>query len=151
MMLLDANLLLYAEDSLSPHHDVARDWLDEQLSGVEPVCLCWATLTAFLRITTNQRIMQRPLTLTEAGAKVNGWLSQSCVRLVQPTPLHWEILQKLMDEAGVTGNLVPDAHLAALAMEHACTLCSADGDFSRFASIRWHNPLKDRGCSNRPA
>jgi toxin-antitoxin system PIN domain toxin len=142
MILLDANLLLYAEDSLSPHHDNARKWLDLQLSGVEPVCLCWATLTAFLRITTNHRIMQRPLTLAEAGAKVSGWLSQPCVRLVQPTPLHWEILQKLMVEAGVTGNLVPDAHLAALAVEHACLLCSADGDFSRFSSVRWHNPLK---------
>jgi len=142
MMLLDANLLLYAEDSLSPHHATAREWLDQQLSGVEPVCLCWATLTAFLRITTNHRIMQRPLTLTEAGAKVSGWLAQPCVRLVQPTPVHWEILQKLMAEAGVTGNLVPDAHLAALAEEHACLLCSADGDFARFSSVRWHNPLK---------
>jgi hypothetical protein len=142
MMLLDANLLLYAEDSLSPHHATAREWLDQQLSGVEPVCFCWATLTAFLRITTNHRIMQRPLALTEAGAKVSGWLAQPCVRLVQPTPVHWEILQKLMAEAGVTGNLVPDAHLAALAVEHACLLCSVDGDFARFPSVRWHNPLK---------
>ena len=142
MILLDANLLLYAEDSLSPHHTAAKDWLDLQLSGVEPVCLCWPTLTAFLRITTNHRIMQRPLTLAEAGAKVSGWLSQPCVRLVEPTPLHWEIMQKLMTEAGVTGNLVPDAHLAALAIEHACLLCSADADFARFASVRWLNPLK---------
>ena len=143
MKLLDANLLLHAEDGLSPHHHVAREWLDQQLSGVAPVCLCWATLTAFLRIATNHRIMERPLTCAEASAKVSGWLSQPCVRLVQPTPLHWEILKKLMQEAGVTGNLVPDAHLAALAVEHNCTLCSADGDFARFSSVRWQNPLKN--------
>ena len=142
MRLLDANLLLYAEDSLSPHHDAAREWLDQQLSGVETVCLCWATLLAFLRITTNPRVMQRPLTCQEASAKVSSWLSQPCVRLVQPTSLHWEILQKLMAEAAIAGNLVPDAHLAALAVEHACILCSADGDFARFSSVRWHNPFK---------
>jgi toxin-antitoxin system PIN domain toxin len=140
--LVDANLLLYAEDSLSPHHDAAREWLDQQLSGVVPVGLCWATLTAFLRIATNHRIMDRPLTCVEASAKVSGWLSQPCVRLVHPTPRHWEILKELMREAKVTGNLVPDAHLAALAVEHNCTLCSADGDFARFPSIRWLNPLK---------
>lgn len=142
MKLLDANLLLYAEDCLSPHHDAAREWLDSQLSGVEPVCLCWATLTAFLRITTNQRILQRPLTLAEASDKVNGWLAQPCVRVVSPTSLHWEILKNLMAEAGVTGNLVPDAHLAALAVEHACTLFSTDSDFARFRSVKWRNPLK---------
>ncbi|MEI8036897.1 MAG: type II toxin-antitoxin system VapC family toxin [Verrucomicrobiota bacterium] len=142
MILIDANLLLYAEDSLSPHHAAAKAWLDKQLSGADPVGLCWTTLTAFLRITTNQRIMQRPLSLAEASAKVSGWLAQPCVRLVQPTSLHWAILQKIMAEAGVVANLVPDAHLAALAMEHASVLCSADGDFARFSSIRWHNPLK---------
>lgn len=141
MKLLDANLLLYAEDSLSPHHEAAREWLDRQLSGLEPVCLCWATLTAFLRITTNHRILVRPLSCEEASTKVNGWLSQPCVRLVQPTPLHWDILKNLMREAGAIGNLVPDAHLGALAVEHSCTLCSADGDFARFPSVRWYNPL----------
>ncbi len=144
MILVDANLILYAEDSLSAHHRTARDWWDERLSGSNPVCLCWPVLTAFLRISTNARIMERPLTGEEAGIRVDRWLAQPCVRLVAATSSHWKILRGLMQEAAATANLVPDAHLAALAIEHGCTLYSSDRDFGRFPSLKWVNPLQGR-------
>ena len=142
MILVDANIPLYAEDSLSEHHEVIRTWWDAQLSGSEPVALCWPVLTAFLRISTNPRILRRPLTLREASARVQSWLDQPCVRMVEPTDNHWEIFQRLLQEGRATANLVSDAHLAALAVEHNCTLCSTDADFARFKSVKWHNPLK---------
>lgn len=142
MILVDANIPLYAEDSLSEHHEVIRTWWDAQLSGSEPVALCWPVLTAFLRISTNPRILRRPLTLREASARVQSWLDQPCVRMVEPTDNHWEIFQRLLQEGRATANLVSDAHLAALAVEHNCTLCSTDADFARFKSVKWFNPLE---------
>ena len=144
MIFVDANLLLYAEDSASPHHSVAREWWDEQLSGTEPVALCWPVLTAFIRIATNARLHRRPLTLKEAVERVQSWLDQPCVRLVQPTDQHWSIFQKLLRGGSATANLVSDAHLAALAVEHNCTLHSTDADFARFPGLRWKNPIGGR-------
>lgn len=142
MILVDANIPLYAEDSLSEHHEGIRTWWDAQLSGSEPVALCWPVLTAFLRISTNPRILRRPLTLREASARVQSWLDQPCVRMVEPTDNHWEIFQRLLQEGRAAANLVSDAHLAALAVEHNCTLCSTDADFARFKSVKWFNPLE---------
>lgn len=142
MILVDANIPLYAEDSLSEHHEVVRAWWDAQLSGSEPVALCWPVLTAFLRIGTNPRILRRPLTLRESSARVQSWLDQPCVRMIQPTDGHWEIFQRLLHEGRAAANLVSDAHLAALAIEHNCTLCSTDADFARFKSVKWFNPLE---------
>lgn len=141
MILVDANLLLYAEDSLSEHHKVAQAWWDEQLSGAGPVCLCWPVLNAFLRIGTNARLHQRPLTLKEAGQRVQSWLDQPSVRLIQPTEQHWPLFQKMLREGNASGNLVSDAHLAALAIEHNCVLHSTDSDFARFRSLKWVNPV----------
>lgn len=141
MILVDVNILLYAEDSLSVHHDKARRWWDTQLSGSEPVCFCWPVLSAFLRITTNARILNRPLTRQEASARVQSWLQQPCSRIVQPTADHWTIYQEVMEEGNALANLIPDAHLGALAREHACTLYSSDLDFARFPSVDWKNPL----------
>lgn len=142
MILVDANLLLYAEDSLSEHHDGAREWWDAQLSGTKPVGLCWPVLTAFIRIGTNARLHQRPLTLKEAVDRVQSWLGQPCVRFILPTEQHWTIFRRVLREGGnATGNLVPDAHLAALAIEHNCELYSSDADFARFPGLAWHNPL----------
>lgn len=141
MILVDANLLLYAEDSLSAPHDAARTWWDEQLSGSDPIGLCWMVLTAFIRIGTNARLHQRPLTLTEATERVQSWLDQPCVRILQPTDQHWPIFQRLLRSANVTANLVSDAHLAALAVEHNCVLQSTDGDFARFRGLKWKNPI----------
>jgi uncharacterized protein len=144
MILVDANLLLYAEDSLSEHHEAARRWWDNQLSGSEPVGLCWPVLTAFIRIGTNARLHQRPLTPGEATQRVQSWLDQPCVRILQPTDQHWGIFQRLLREGGAVANLVSDAHLAALAVEHNCELCSTDSDFARFPGLKWTNPISPK-------
>jgi toxin-antitoxin system PIN domain toxin len=141
VILVDANVLLYAEDSLSEHHEAARSWWDEQLSGVEPVALCWPVVNAFVRIGTNARLHQRPLTLREAIERVQSWLEQPCVRVIQPGDQHWAIFQRMLQSGNALGNLVSDAHLAALAVEYNCVLQSTDADFSRFRGLKWKNPL----------
>jgi uncharacterized protein len=137
---MDANILLYAEDSLSVYHESIRAWWDAQLSGSAPVGLCWPVLTAFIRIATNVRLHQRPLTLQEAVERVQSWLDQPCVRIILPTEKHWEILQEMLVKGNATANLVSDAHLAALAIEHNCELYSTDSDFARFPGLNWVNP-----------
>ena len=141
MILVDANLLLYAEDQLSPHHDVAREWWDAQLSGISPVCLCWTVLCAFIRISTNPRVFKHPLSLDQAILRVQGWLDQPCTRIVYPTERHWAVLQQLLVGGQAVANLVTDAHVAALAIEHGCELISTDADFSRFSKVKWRNPI----------
>ncbi len=141
MILVDANILLYAEDRRSDRHERARGWWDEQLSGSSPVCLCWTVLNAFIRIGTNPRVYERPLSLAQAVSRVQSWLDQPCVRIVNPTGRHWEVFQDLLTRSQAGANLVTDAHLAALAMEHGCEMCSSDCDFSRFPGLRWKNPL----------
>ncbi|MFZ4775495.1 MAG: type II toxin-antitoxin system VapC family toxin [Terrimicrobiaceae bacterium] len=142
MILVDANLLLYAEDSLSVHHEAARNWWDEQLSGADPVALCWPVLTAFIRIGTNPRLHKRPLTLKEASMRVQSWLDQPCVRIVTPTDQHWTIFQRMLHAGNAAANLVSDAHLAALAVEHNSTMASTDADFARFRGLKWVNPIR---------
>ncbi len=142
MILVDANILLYAEDNLSLHHKKARTWWDARLSGTAPICLSWTVINAFIRISTNRKVFERPLSLDEAIARIQSWMGQPCVRLIQPTDRHWEVLQDLLREAQAIGNLVTDAHLAALAAEHGCTLYSCDVDFARFPGLKWRNPLK---------
>lgn len=142
MILVDANVLLYAEDSLSPHHEPARRWWDAQLSGASPVCLAWTVMCAFIRIATNPRVFEHPLSLEQAIERVGSWLDQPCVRIVRPTERHWLVLQELLVEGKAVANLVTDAHLAALAIEHGCELCSTDADFARFPKLKWRNPLR---------
>ena len=144
MILVDANLLLYAEDSLSEHHEAARAWWDKRLSGSRLVCLCWPVVTAFIRVGTNARLHQRPLTLKEAMERVQSWLDQPCVRIIQTSDLHWAIFQRMLREADATANLVSDAHLAALAVEHNCELQSTDRDFARFPGLKWTNPITSK-------
>jgi uncharacterized protein len=141
VILVDTNLILYAEDSLSPFHQKARLWWDEQLSGAAPVGLCWPVITAFIRIATNSRLQQRPLTPSEATTKVQSWLGQPCVRILEAGPAHWEILKPILLELRITGNLVSDAHLAALAIGYGAELCSTDNDFAIFPGLRWRNPI----------
>lgn len=142
MILVDANILLYAEDALNLQHDKAREWWDATLSGAAPVCLCWPVVSAFIRIGTNPRVFKNPLSLKQASARVDSWFKQPCVRMVEPTDRHWPIFKKLLLDGQATGNLVTDAHLAALAMEYGCQMVSADADFSRFPKLKWYNPLK---------
>jgi len=149
LILVDANILLYAEDSSSPFHARANEWWVAQLSGSSPVCLCWSVLSAFLRIATHRQVFERPLTLEEAIARVESWLNQPCVRIVQPTERHWQFFSDMLTSGKATANLVPDAHLAALALEHGCQLQSTDVDFSRFSKLAWKNPLEERTKSSR--
>jgi toxin-antitoxin system PIN domain toxin len=142
MILVDTNILIYAEDKLSPLHEDARHWWDTQLSGEFPVCLCWSILASFFRISTNRQIFIKPLTMKQAITRVQSWIDQPCVRLINPTESHWQIFQTMLLEGQATANLVADAHLAALAIEHGCILCSTDSDFSRFPKLKWKNPLK---------
>jgi len=141
MILVDANLLLYAEDSLSEHHQATRTWWDAQLSGAEPICLCWPVLTAFIRIGTNVRLHRRPLTLGEAVERVQSWFDQPCVRIIYPGEQHWAIFQVMLRDGKAIGSLVSDAHLAAMAVEHNCILQSTDVDFARFKGLKWNNPI----------
>ncbi len=142
MILVDANILLYAHDSLAEFHKPAKTWWDAQLSGTDAVGLPWQTIQAFLRISTNPRLHKRPLTVSEATDRIESWFAQPCVKILQPTDAHWTVFRQLVRDANATGNLITDAHLAALAIEHRCELFSSDADFSRFKSLKWRNPLR---------
>lgn len=141
MILVDANILLYAEDTLNPYHRQAREWWDSNLSQSDPICLCWMVLSAFIRIGANSKVFENPLSLKHAIARVQSWLDQPCTRIIRPTEHHWVILQQMLTDAQAVANLVTDAHLAALAIEHSCELISTDSDFSRFPKLKWSNPL----------
>jgi hypothetical protein len=141
MMLVDANLLLYAYDPRSAHHDASRKWLEATLSGTELVRFAWVTLWAFLRISTNPRVFERPLTVEEAMHAVGAWLAQPVAGILEPSERHWEKLQELAMQAQVKGPLVMDAVIATLAIEHGATLHTTDVDFARFPSLKWRNPL----------
>lgn len=141
MILVDANILLYAVDADAPRHERAVTWWDGRLSRGEATGLCWPTLTAFLRISTNPRLYRRPLTTEEASGRVNAWLACPCVRVLVPTSRHWEVVQRQLEVSQARADLVMDAHLAALAVQHDCGLASTDADFAKFPEVRWVNPL----------
>lgn len=141
MILVDANLLVYARVTSFTQHAPAREWLDAQLSGTTRVGLPWPSLLAFLRLVTNPRVFARPDSVTGAWAQVRAWLRADVAWIPRPTDRHGDVLESLLVSSDVRGNLIPDAHLAALAIEHGLTLCSSDGDFARFAGLQWTNPL----------
>jgi hypothetical protein len=142
VILVDANVLIYAIDADSPHHRSARRWLEEALSGTTAVGLAWVVILAFLRLTTRSGILRRPLPPEHAMAFVDEWLAQPYVTAVSPGEGHWTILRKLLKDAGTAGNLTSDAHLAAIALELGAAICSTDGDFERFPGIERINPLR---------
>ena len=142
MILVDTNILIYGHVGSFTQHQAAKSWLDACLNGTAPVGLPWPSTLAFLRLVTNPRIFEQPETLDEAWRQVNEWLDCPPVWIPQPTERHLEILSALFASQGITANLVPDAHLAALAIEHGLLLCSTDGDFARFPGLRWKNPLQ---------
>jgi len=142
-MLIDANLLVFAVREESPFHVKARNWLTDQLNGERRVGIPWQSLAAFLRITTNPRIYEQPLEPIAAWTYVEGWLADDLVWTPAPTPRHAQVLGDLIKHHQPRGNLVTDAQLAALAIEHGLEVCSADTDFARFTEIRWNNPLAD--------
>jgi toxin-antitoxin system PIN domain toxin len=141
MILIDANLLVYALAASMAQHEPARSWLDRRLNGTASVGMPWQSLLAFARLVSNPRIFQRPLTVTAAWRQIEEWLDCPAVRIPVPGDRHRETLAPLIRTAQGRANLIPDAHLAALAIEHGLILCSTDGDFARFPGLRWENPL----------
>jgi toxin-antitoxin system PIN domain toxin len=141
VILLDANLLIYAHVRTFQQHAAARQWLDQQLSGTARVGLPWSSLLAFLRIVTNARLFERPEPLEDAWKQVRAWLAAEPAWIPGPTDRHADVLGQVLAASGAQANLIPDAHLAALAIEHGLTLCSTDGDFARFGALKWSNPL----------
>ena len=142
MILIDANILIYAHVDSLPQNRVARSWLDQRLSGRTQVGLPWASLLAFMRIVTNQRIFEHPESVPDAWRQVRAWLASEVAWAPQPTERHADVLGEMLTVGGMQGNLVQDAHLAALAIEHGLLLCSADSDFARFPELRWMNPIQ---------
>ena len=142
MILVDANLLVYAHVSSFPQHASARKWLDARINAAAPVGLPWPSLLAFVRIVSNPRIFDRPASVSAAWRQVESWLAAKSVWVPLPTERHLQVLGPLMASVEGRANLVPDAHLAALAIEHGLVLCSTDGDFARFDGLEWRNPLR---------
>jgi uncharacterized protein len=141
MIVVDVNLLINAENADDSRHDKARTWWDAQLSGEEPVRYPWLTIIAFLRITTARNVMPFPLSGAAAVERVNSWLAQPNVGIADPGVRHPQILSELVNKHKLTGNMMTDAHLAAISIEQDCVLCTADSDFSRFPELKWRNPL----------
>ena len=141
MRLIDANLLLYAYDIDSPHHARASSWLERTLSDAGPVRFALMTLMAFVRISTDPRVFQRPLAAGAACGHVAEWLALPEVAIAEPTPDHWSVLAQVAVDGQARGPLMMDAHLAALAVEHGATLCTSDRDFQRFRGLRTLDPL----------
>ena len=145
MILVDANLLLFAYNPAAPLHDHARRWLEGVLSKPDPVCLAWLTILAFLRISTSPRIFENPFSIDEALAVVSGWLDQPMITVLEPGERHWAVLNGLLTTTQARGAVVMDAHLVALAIEHGAILCTSDRDFVRFPGLQLLNPLQPAG------
>lgn len=140
MVVVDANVLLYAVDQASAHHDRSRSWLDRSLAGAEAVGLAWVVLLAFIRIATNTSIFPSPMSADDAAGQVETWLEAPATVVPHPTSRHVSLLRGLIRETGTAGNLTTDAHLAALALEHGADLVSYDRDFARFPGLRHRLP-----------
>lgn len=145
MIVPDLNLLLYAYDSGSSFHAKAADWWQSCLSGTEPVGLAHVVVFGFVRLATNPRAFTDPMTPTEAAGHVRSWLEQPPVQVLDPGPDHLRQTLQLLEDLGTAGNLVSDAQMAALAMEHDAVLHTADADFVRFPGLRWYNPITGTG------
>lgn len=140
MQLIDANVLLHAVNERAREHDLARNWLIEALGGSEVVGLAWLVLLAFLRLSTHPAIFPRPLEVGQAASAMETWLGSPQAVLVEPTRRHLPLLRGLLVQSGTAGNLVGDAHLATLALEHDATVISFDRDFDRFEGVSWRLP-----------
>ena len=140
-MIIDANVLLYAANASAPAHPVAKRWLQDALNGPTQVGLPWQSLTAFLRLSTSPRSYPKPLTPGQALTQIDAWLASPTAWIPTEGAQHLSIVTDLLVSHGITGPLVMDAKIAALAIEHGVEVVSTDGDFARFTEIRWRNPL----------
>ena len=141
MILVDSNLLLYANNADAPQYRSAREWLESRFLGNDRIGLPWQVLLSYVRLISNPRVARNYLPISDAWAQVEEWLDHPLVWIPEPTGSHRSVLGRLLRESGAHGNLVPDAHLAALAVEHGLTVCSADSDFAKFPGLKWLNPL----------
>jgi toxin-antitoxin system PIN domain toxin len=139
--LLDANILLYAANRAAPEHEIAREWLDRQLSGTARVGLPWPSLLAFVRLATNPLVLSQPASPGQAWDQVEEWLGADAAWIPTPGEHHRDVVAGYCRASWMTARLVPDAHLAALAVEHGLRLCSSDADFARVPGLDWFNPL----------
>lgn len=143
MRLLDANILMYASFDAYPQHRKAKAWLDARLNdSATPLGIPWETAMAFVRLSSNPRILIPALRVSDAWKQIGFWLSAPCVWIPTPTRNHRKILDGFLSLPDMTSKLVADAHLAALAMEHGLAVCSADSDFSRFPGLKCENPVQ---------
>jgi toxin-antitoxin system PIN domain toxin len=142
VIIVDANLLLYAVNRDFPDHERARHWWESTLVGDLPVRLPWVVILAFIRISTSPKVFTRPLPVAAAAEYIEQWLGLPAVEMIYPAPGHWQLLARLLNGTGTGGNLTTDAHLAALALQHGATVYSADNDFKRFPGLVHVNPLQ---------
>jgi len=141
LIVVDANLLIYAYDLDSAHHKKSLSWLEELLSGVEAVGLPWQSVSAFLRVITNRRLPGMRVSLEQAVQVVDEWLQQPNVQILVPADQHWSVLRQMILEGRASGPLVSDAEIAAITIEQGAVLHTTDRDFARFPGLRWKNPL----------
>ena len=140
MILLDANILIYAINEDAPLNRKAKRWLESSLGGLDTVGFSWTVLLAFLRLSTRPGLFRNPLTIAVALDVVDSWLDQSSATIVHAGPRHLRIFRDLLVPLGTGGNLTSDAHLAAIAIEHGAELYSFDADFARFPGLKWRSP-----------
>ncbi len=140
-MLPDVNILIYAYDESSKQHAQAKEWWKNQLNGTQMVGLSWVVLLGFIRIMTHPRIYENPYSPPEILKIIGSWLDQPHVKIILPSDQHFARLSELLIRVGTAGNLMTDAHLAALAMERGLILQTTDADFARFPNVKWKNPL----------
>jgi toxin-antitoxin system PIN domain toxin len=141
--LVDANVLIYAVNESDARHGRSRAWLDGALTGTETIGFAWVVLLAFLRLTTRIGLFPNPLSVDAANDRVRAWLAQPAALVVEPTARHFDVLASLLVETGTGGNLVSDAHLAAIAVEHDARIVTFDTDFARFPGVRIGSPISD--------
>ena len=140
-MLTDVNILIYAYDINFKYHTEIKTWFEEKLASTDLIYLSWQSISGFLRITTNQRLFQSPMTSEKSRGQVNEWLSRPNVSILTETEKHWAIFERLLVETKIVGPKTMDAHLAALAIEHGVILATTDRDFGAFKGLRLLNPL----------
>lgn len=141
MTLFDVNILVYAVNREAPQHEMVRDWIASLVHGDEDIGLCWEVLSGFVRIATNPRTLANRLSREDAIASAEYWIKHPSTRIVRPVADHWTLFHALLEESQAIGNLVTDAHLAAIAIGNGAKLASCDVDFAKFSKLRWVNPL----------
>lgn len=141
MIVPDLNLLIYAYNEDAPGHARAKRWWEATLSATRPVGLPWVVLLGFVRLMSNRRVVDDPMPAAEAVQHCKAWLARPNARIILPGPGHLDLLADILATGSAGADLVTDAHLAALAIEHQAELHSNDGDFARFPGLRWRNPI----------